>query len=140
MKKIFLDSDVLLDLLLSREPFVDDVAAIIEYALSFDIRICVSPLTITNIDYVIGRLKNRQKATLKRKQLLQIVQIENVGQSTIHQASSSAFKDFEDAVQNYCAAEANHQIIITRNTKDYKESNLSILTPKEYLAKIENEK
>jgi len=70
---------------------------------------------------------------------LKIVQVENVGQSIIRKASNSKFKDFEDAVQNYCAEESGHQIIITRNTKDYKESNLSILTPKEYLAKIKNE-
>ncbi|MEM9837323.1 MAG: PIN domain-containing protein, partial [Bacteroidota bacterium] len=71
--------------------------------------------------------------------LLEIVQVEDVGQSIINMASASAFKEFEDAVQNYCAQEAGHGIIITRNTKDYKESTLSIMTPREYLAKMENE-
>ena len=136
MKKIFLDSDVLLDLLLDREPFMDDIAEIIENSLSSSIKLCVSPITVTNIYYIIGRLENQRKADTQRKKLLKIVQVEKVDQSIINKASNSKFKDFEDAVQNYCAEESGHQIIITRNTKDYKESNLSILTPKEYLAKI----
>ncbi len=139
MKKIFLDSDVLLDLLLNREPFTDDIAAIIEDSLSSDIKLCVSPITMTNINYIIGKLENQKKADTQRRKLLQIVQVETVGQLIISTASNSRFKDFEDAVQNYCAEESGHQIIITRNTKDYKESDLSILTPKEYLAKIRTE-
>jgi len=139
MKKIFLDSDILLDLLLDREPFVDDIAEIIENSLSNNIKLCISPITVTNIDYIIGRLENKKKAAVQRKKLLQIVSVENVGHSIVNQASNSKFKDFEDAVQNYCAEASGHQIIITRNTKDYKESDLSILTPKEYLAKMKSE-
>ncbi|MGB0879054.1 MAG: PIN domain-containing protein [Polaribacter sp.] len=139
MKKIFLDSDVFLDLLLDRKPFMDDIAEIIEDSLSSGIKINVSPITITNINYIIGKLENQKRANTQRKKLLKIVQVENVGQPIIIKASDSKFKDFEDAVQNYCAEESGHQIIITRNTKDYKESVLSILTPKEYLAKIKNE-
>ncbi len=139
MKKIFLDADVLLDLLLDREPFMDDIATIIEDALSSGTTLCVSPITITNINYIIEKLENQRKANAQRKKLLKMVQVENIGQSVIHKASNSPFKDFEDAVQNYCAEASGHQILITRNTKDYKESNLSILTPKEYLAKMGNE-
>jgi predicted nucleic acid-binding protein len=139
MKKIFLDSDVLLDLMLDREPLMDDIARIIEDSLSSEIKLCVSPITVANINYIIGRLENQKKADTQRKKILKIVQVENVGQSIISKASNSKFKDFEDAIQNYCAEESGHQIIITRNTKDYKESSLSILTPKEYLAKIKTE-
>jgi len=139
MKKIFLDSNVLLDLLLDREPFMDNIAQIIENSLSSNIRLCVSPIAVANINYIIGRLENQEKATTQRKKILKIVKVENVGQVIISKATNSKFKGFEDAIQNYCAEESGHQIIITRNTKDYKESNLSILTPKEYLAKIKNE-
>ena len=139
MKKIFLDSDILLDFLLNREPFIDDITEILEASLSSGITLCVSPITIANINYIIGKLENQRKANTQRKKLLKIVYVEDVGQSIINTASNSKFKDFEDAIQNYCAEESGHQIIITRNTKDYKESDLSILTPKEYLAKIRNE-
>ncbi len=49
----------------------------------------------------------------------------------------SEFKDFEDAIQNYCAEESGLNNIITRNLKDYKESNLSVQTPKEFLASFD---
>ncbi len=139
MKKIFLDSDVLLDLLLDREPFTDDIAEIVELCLSSNVKICVSPISITNINYIVEKLENQKKANAQTKKILKIVQVENVGQIVINKASNSKFKDFEDAVQNYCAKEAGHQILITRNTKDYKESNLSIMTPREYLAKLQSD-
>ena len=137
MKKIFLDSDVLLDLLLDREPFMDDIAEIIETSLSTKVKLCVSPITITNINCIIERIENKRKADTQIKKILKIVTVEDVGQLIINKASK--FKDFEDAVQNFCAEKSGHQILVTRNTKDYKESKLSILTPKEYLAKIKNE-
>jgi predicted nucleic acid-binding protein len=139
MKKIFLDSDVLLDLLLDREPFMDDIAEMIEESISSEVKLCVSPISITNINYIIGKLENQRKADTQTKKILRIVNVENVGQTIIDKAANSKFKDFEDGVQNYCAEESGHEIIITRNTKDYKESELSILTPREYLAKIQNE-
>jgi len=139
MKKIFLDSDVLLDLLLDRAPFADDIAVIIEEAMASEVKLCVSPISITNINYIIEKLENKRKADAQTKKILKIVKVEDVGQKVITEAANSGFKDFEDGVQNYCAAEAGHEIIITRNTKDYKESELSILTPREFLAKIQNE-
>lgn len=138
MSKLFLDSDVLLDLLLDRQPFSNDIATIIEDSLSVGTKLYTSPISVTNIHYIIGRLENKEKAAIKTNKILQIVGVENVGQIVIDRATSSKFKDFEDSVQNYCADEAKHQIIITRNTKDYKESTLSIFTPREYLAKIRN--
>ena len=139
MTKLFLDSDVLLDLLLDRQPFSKDIVELIETSIDSDIKLYSSPVSITNIHYIIGRLENQKKADSQIKKILKIVSIENIGQKVIDIASSSRFKDFEDSVQNYCAAESGHRMIITRNTKDFKESELSILTPKEYLAKIRNE-
>lgn len=139
MKKLFIDSDVLLDLLLDREPFSEDTATLIEKSIKSGVKLYSSLLGIANMHYIIGRLENKRKADLKILKILKIVSIENLGQSVIDKASKSKFKDFEDSIQNFCAVEAGHEIIITRNTKDYKESELSILTPREYLAKIENQ-
>lgn len=139
MTKIFLDSDVLLDLLLDREPFSDDIARIIEISVASDTQLFTSPVCICNINYIIGRLENKKKADSKTRKILELVRIENVGQKVIDDASTSGFKDFEDSIQNFCAVESGHKMIITRNTKDYRESHLSILTPREYLAKVESE-
>lgn len=65
------------------------------------------------------------------KALLNVVKID---ERTVELALSSGFKDFEDAIQNYAAVDADVNCIITRNKVDYKESNLVICTAKEYLA------
>jgi len=67
---------------------------------------------------------------------MELVSVESVGESTVRKSAESNFKDFEDGVQNFCAIESGHKIIVTRNIKDFKESDLSILTPKELLSKI----
>lgn len=136
MTKLFLDSDVILDLLLDREPFSEDIAEIMEESESKSIRICISSITITNVNYIIGRIEGYKKAHIKTQKILQLVQVENVGESTVKKAIQSNFKDFEDAVQNFCATEADHNTIITRNVKDYKTSELSIMTPTEFLMKM----
>ncbi len=139
MKKLFIDSDVLLDLLLDREPFSEDIANLIEKSIETEVKLYSSLLSIANIHYIIGRLENMKKADLKIRKILKIINVENLGQSVIDKALKSKFKDFEDSIQNFCAVEAEHEIIITRNTRDYKESELSIFTPREYLAKIKSE-
>ncbi len=133
--KLYLDSDVLLDLLMDRAPFADDIAQVITISRASNVQLCASPITITSINYIIGKIENQSKARSQVKKLLQLVAIENVGQTEISSASNSIFNDFEDAVQNFCATNAGHEIIITRNTKDYKASELAVMTPSEYLAK-----
>jgi len=133
--KIFIDTDVILDFLLDRKPFSDQIGQLFQLSIDTDLQLCISPTTVTNINYIIGRIENKKQANLKTKKILKLVSVENVCQSTVNKAIQSKFKDFEDGVQNFCAIEANHKIIITRNTRDYKESELAIFTPTEYLAK-----
>ncbi len=139
MKKLFIDSDVLLDFLLDRKPFSDDTAILIEECIETKVKLCSSLLSVANMHYIIGRLEDKNQADFKIRKILKIISIENLGQVVIDQVLNSKFKDFEDSIQNFCAAEAGHKIIITRNTKDYKESELSVLTPREYLAKLRSE-
>lgn len=134
--KIFLDSDVILDFLLDRKPFSDHIGELFQQSLDTDLQLCVSPTTVTNINYIIGRIESKKRANIKTKKILKIVKVENICETTIMKAIRSKFTDFEDAVQNFCAIEANHKIILTRNTKDYKESKLAILTSTEYVSQM----
>ncbi len=136
MNKAFLDTNVILDLLLDREPFNEDIAQIFDTAEERSIKLCVSSLTIANINYIVGRIEGPKKAKLKTKKLLQIIEVESVGKKEVVKSINSKFKDFEDGVQNFCALESKHAIIVTRNTKDFKTSKLSIMNPREYLAKV----
>jgi len=136
MKKVFLDTNVLLDFLLDRKPFNDDVAEIIEESIASSIQICVSSVTITDANYIIGRAEGVNAANKKTAKLLKLIKVESVGETIIQKASDSDFKDFEDGVQNFCAIDAGHRILVTRNVKDFKLSQLAIMTPSEYLAKM----
>jgi len=140
MKKLFLDSDVLLDLLLDRKPFSENISSLIEYCILNNIEMFSSPICIANINYIIEKFENKTNANLKTNKLLEIIKVENVGQSEITMAKLSNFKDFEDAIQNFCAVRNGHKIIVTRNVKDYKESQLSILKSNECLIMLKKRK
>ena len=136
MRKVFIDADVILDFLLDREPFINEITEIIEVSVASEFALCVSSVALSNLHYIITRIENVRSANSKIRKILKLVKVENVGQSTVVKAMESDFKDFEDGMQNYCAEEVNHKIIVTRNTKDYKTSNLAIMTPKEFLARL----
>lgn len=133
--KVFLDSDVLFDLLLGREEFLEDVKWILELSMNKAYTLYTSSLVIANIHYLISKVMNTQHAIEKVEKLLSFLKVLNVGEKEIKSSISSKFKDFEDGIQNFSAINSNMEIIVTRNIKDYKYSKLSILTPKEFLVK-----
>lgn len=133
--KVFLDSDVLIDLLLGRAEFLEDIKWILELSLTKKYKLYTSSLVIANIHYLISKTLNTKHAFVKIEKLLKLVKVLNVGEGEIKSSIASKFKDFEDGIQNYCAANSDMKIIITRNIKDFKHSKLSILTPKEFLVK-----
>jgi predicted nucleic acid-binding protein len=139
MKHIFLDTNVVLDFLLKRQPFAKDAATIFELGKRKKLKLSVSSLSINNIDYVISKLESRAKSRKIISQLIHLVEIQPVGKSTVEKATQSEFKDFEDALQNYCAEEAKVSTIVTRNVKDYNKSDLAILTPIELLSVVSQE-
>lgn len=133
MKQVFLDTDVVMDFLTKREPFSVESMKLMEYGRLDRLTLTISSLSLSNIYYLITRLENRVIAREKIKGIIKLVQILSVTQTTIEKAAYSEFKDFEDAIQNYCAEENGINLLITRNVKDYQESNLSIQTPKEFI-------
>ena len=136
--KIFLDSDVIIDFLTNRNPFGVDAKMIFQLNEEEQIDIYTSAVALSNVNYIIGTLESEKIALVKTKKLLKLLRICQIGQTTVDKAASSKFNDFEDALQNFSALESNINILITRNIKDYKKSELSILTPKEFHAKHAN--
>lgn len=130
-----MDTDVILDFLLNQDPYINEITEIIERSVLNEMTLCVSSLTISNLHYIISRIENKKSADNKIRKILKLLTVENVGQTTVIKAMESEFGDFEDGIQNYCAEKADHKVLITRNTKDYKKSSLAIMTPKEFLAR-----
>lgn len=137
MKKVFLDTDVIIDFLTKRLPYSSEAMRIFEYSARGQLQLFASSLSFNNINYIVTRLENKKKAAAKIKQLMSLVEVLAVGKSALEKSLLSGFKDFEDGIQNFCAKENGLTILITRNVKDYSKSDLSIQTPKEFLAGFE---
>lgn len=134
MTRVFIDTDVCIDLLSGRKPFNKAAEIIFSMAESKKIRLFVSALSFSNIDYVLrsqysGEYSRQIIGTFKT-----LVQVLPVDSKTIDLAIASNFNDFEDAIQYNCAIENNLTVLITRNVKDYKKATISVLTPESYLA------
>lgn len=137
MKKVFIDSDVILDFLTMRKPFAHDAMKVIQFGYSGELKITTSSLSISNVHYVLSRAQNKKSALTKIKEILNLIEVLSVHQSTIDRAAYSTFKGFENAVQNFAAHENGIRNFITRNVKDYSASDLSIQTPSEFVKEFE---
>ena len=133
MKKIYVDTDVIFDLLQERHPFHVDAHTLFAHFEDGSLRGYVSPLIFANL-FCILRKDNGAKAAieslLRLKMLLKIV---TVGERTIELALSSHFTDFEDAIQYYTALDSGADCLVTRNKKDYRNTEIPIFFPGELL-------
>lgn len=136
MSRIFLDTNVILDLLGERVPFFDSIAKVATLADQKKLTIIVSPLSFTTIDYVLKKYESSESVLNKLRKFKIICEICELNEEIIHKALNSNFKDFEDAVQYFTALQSNSSIIITRNGKDFKNSTIPIMTAEEYLSSI----
>lgn len=134
MVKILIDTDVILDFFFDRDPFSENAAKILSLCESKEIAGFVTPVIISNVYYLLRQTAKHEKVIEKLKKLVSIIDVLVMNKDSILHALNSEFKDFEDALQNY-SAELNKEIdiIITRNTKDYKKSSLGVMTPDNYL-------
>ena len=91
-------------------------------------------MIISNVYYLLRKTAKHDIIVEKIKQLLNIIDIVKMDKKAVLQALNSDFKDFEDALQNFSAIDNGQiKIILTRNIKDFKKSELAILTPETYL-------
>ncbi len=138
MEKVLIDTDVILDFFFDRKPFSEESAKILSLCESNKIKGFVTSIMLSNIHYLLRKTATNTKVIEKLKMLLKIIDVIITDKKAVEDALNSQFKDFEDALQNFSAQNTNEiRIIITRNTKDYKTSKLSIMNPETYLKTIE---
>ncbi len=134
MRKIFLDTNIVIDLLSRRQPFYEEAADIFSLADKKEIELSVSSLTIANTSYVLLKQidGNRAKAILRKLRL--ILRILPLDDKIIGLAlNDDTFSDFEDALQYFTALENGKEMIITRNLKDFKNSKIPTFTAKQFI-------
>jgi hypothetical protein len=132
MRKVFIDSDVMLDLSLKREPFYLPALNLFELCYKSHIKGTTSSVAFVNTNYFLDRFAPATRSETLKK-LRRAISIIEVGEAIIDLALKSDFIDFEDAVQHFAAISAKADVIITRNIKDYKHSTIPVLTAEQFL-------
>ena len=130
MMNVFLDTDVIIDYITDRKPFSDHAEKVFALIENRKIKGHTSSLCFSNLYYLLGQNMTRAKALGLLKDLSGLVNILKVDEDSILQALNSEFKDFEDAIQYYTASDYKRiDLIVTRNIKDYRHSDLPVMTP-----------
>ena len=133
MDKVFVDTDIVLDLLAKRNPFYEAAGELFSLADKKMIKVYISPLTFANVNNILSKQYSFDKALRKLLKFKTLVTILSNDDKTIELALTSEFKDFEDGIQYYTAIEGGLKILLTRNLKDYKVAEISIMTAEQYL-------
>lgn len=131
--RILLDTNVVLDFLLKRNPFDIEAKEIFKRSALGDCEIFVSSITPINCFYTINKEKNRKTAFVSVEGLMNLVEVAETDKKVLINAFKLNFKDYEDAVQHECAVAENLDAIVTRNEKDFKNSTMKIYSPSGFL-------
>ena len=132
--KLLIDTNVVLDVLLRREPFSETAAEVLNLTQRDDVREYVSASAITDIYYIANKqLKDRAAVRDLLERLLKIVSVAAVSEQEIRNALNLTWADFEDSVQYSVALLNEMDGIVTRNPDDYQEANMRIWLPEQVL-------
>jgi predicted nucleic acid-binding protein len=136
MNRLLIDTNIVIDLLSKREKFYDDAAELFSRADKKQLELTISTLTFANTNYILTKLKSAKDAREILRKFKVLVELLSLDDKITELAlSDDNFPDFEDGLQYYSAIENEIDVIITRNKKDFKNSKISVLTAKEFLAK-----
>lgn len=131
--KLFLDANIVLDLLGERVPFYTSAAKIATLADKEKIRLVTSALTFATVNYILSKYEGQQRAKEKLRKFKVLTTICSLNETIIEKGLNSNFNDYEDALQYFSALKSECDMLITRNGKDFKLSELPVFTPDEFL-------
>jgi len=135
--KLFLDTNVVIDLLGNRKPFFDSIAKIATLADEKKLDLAMSALSFSTVFYILSKYEKTAMVRDKLHKLKIICDTVDLTDKIIEKGLVSNFADFEDALQYYSALSAECKIIISRNGKDFKASDIPVMTANEYLYSLE---
>ena len=133
MEKVFVDTNIIIDFLAKREPFVQSATEIFSLADDQVIEIGISSLSYSNAFYILKKDYQKKDVIERLNKVYSITNTLNVNSKIIQLALNADFKDFEDAIQYYTATEGKANLIVTRNIKDFIKSEIPVLTPEDYI-------
>ncbi len=129
--KVLFDTNIILDVLLNREQFVELSASLVSLVETNIIEGYLCATTITTLDYLVSKMHNREEAKISIKKLLSLFEISKVDKDVFLLSIDSKFTDLEDAVQYYSGQMVGVDCIVTRNINDYKKAIYPVYSPSE---------
>lgn len=132
--RILVDTNVVLDVLLARQPFVDRSAEVFGWIERSRVEGLLCATTITTIDYLLSQAMPRPAARPILRKLMDLFEIAPVNRAVLEGAFQSKIADFEDAVLEQAGRLAGAEMIVTRNQPDFRHACLKVLGPDEFLA------
>jgi len=133
IEKVFIDTDIALDLLSERLPHYTYAAQLFTLSDKGKLLIYVSSLFFSNLNYLLSRQYSQKDARRILNKFKVLVNVLGVDDKIIGLSLNSEFRDFEDAIQYYTAIENNISTLITRNLKDYKYAQIAVITAEDFL-------
>jgi predicted nucleic acid-binding protein len=132
--KVFIDTNLILDVLAERRPFYETSARIWELVESRDFKGYLSATSLTDIFYILNKQLGPEKAYHSVNKIMMVFDITSVSQADIRKALNLGFKDFEDALQAVCAKKIGATYLITRNTEDFQQAEgVEVMDPETFL-------
>lgn len=132
--KIFLDTNILLDVLLKRDPFYADSLEVLKLCEDQKYEAWISIVSVANVFYIGNKFVGKHESLRVIEILMQYLNVASGSTELVKMAIESKFSDFEDALQNATATKTKGiKAIITRNVKDFRNSQLPAFTPLEFL-------
>jgi predicted nucleic acid-binding protein len=134
--RVFIDTNILLDVVEQRTPHYADSLAVLERTVLKGDQVFMAWHTLANVFYIYGKKAGVATARQALQELLQVITVATVGHAQALQAFTLGFDDLEDALQAVAAEACFAHCIITRNAPDFATSPVSVLTPKQFLAQF----
>jgi len=138
MLKVFVDSDIILDLFAQRDPHYIYAAKLFTLIDRKEIIAYTSPIVFANIHYILSKLTSRSQALQNLRKLKALIKVLPIDEKIIEFSLNSDFKDFEDAIQYFTAKSKDVKFLITRNIKDYKQADMTVCTAEEFLRMLKS--
>jgi len=139
--RVFVDTNIIIDLLAKRQPFYVESQKIFSLSDTKQIELFISSLSLVNTHYILNDVMKIKDARLILGKFKVLVKSNALSDKIIELAlNDTKFKNFEDGIQYYSALESQCQLILTRNLKNFKNSKIPVLSPKEYIAKRRSER
>lgn len=135
MTRLFLDTNIVVDLLEKREPFCQDALRLFTMAYEKKVQLVVSPMTYATASFLLRKHGSEGVRNLLSN-FRQLSRVATSNERVVDDSLASRFSDFEDAMQYYTAINAKADFIITRNVKDFINSKLPVMTATEFLVTI----